>query len=543
MTYRDPNTLYKVAKRVGAVSGASLRGETLEVSGFVEPAAVRRYNFSSIVLMDGADRFVTGAELTPDGQWSATVRQEDLGNDNRSAQVQAVAVAETNLFAFLLRVEDEVSEAYAGYVRAHLPEDSRDVPTFREELQDLIVQATRVPYVARSIHQSIKTGNNYQTLDLGQTQRVGGRQSRERFLFQIDFRGKSVLDVGANTGENSRIARRLGANLVDGYEYDPFFVEIGRAINAVTGMTRVSLFQGDCTRPELFAGMRYDLVLALSVWVYLEDTMEQVAEITDTMILETHTLDHGMDLYYRSVLPHFPHALALGLTDRPDDPHKSRMLLAFGKDREALERLVTREALVVKPYFQNEFVRSHGRLGGQGILDLADRLLEQHRGGAAYSDDDYRFGATTYFEVFLAGMAQYRRYERRVDAENLFVGFLQRGIRAGRIDDGLTAFVENPSWMFRKVENKYEDALHIIEGNTNLVPPVEVVPASDGSLAFTTTTGEEIRCDVFDGHHRYFMCELLGVETLPFLRNVAGDDLIARQYAEQIAANYTLEIA
>jgi SAM-dependent methyltransferase len=542
MTFRDPNTLYKVDKEVGSISSIVRSVDLLKVYGFVDPAIVERYDFKTIVLMDGADRFITGAELSPDGNWSASINAGHLGKDNSCLKLQAFAASESSGFVFPLWVDGEATETYYSFAKDFLPDDSKDVPTFRSEFRELIINATKVPYVARSVYQSIKTGNNYQSLDLGQTQRIGGRLSRENFLFQIDFSGKTVLDIGANTGENSRIARRLGASLVDGYEYDPFFVEVGRAINAVTGMTRVSLFQGDCTKPELFAGMKYDLVLALSVWIYLKDTMKQVADITDTMILETHTLDHGIGFYYSSILPYFPYAISLGLTDKPKDPHKSRMLVVFGKDREKLEQLVRREFLLVKPYFNNTFIKLYDRLGKTEILKLADNFLEKHRNQTAYTNNDYKYGVQTYYEIFLAGLAQYLKSDKRVDSQNIYVDFLKRGIQEGLIDQGLANFTQNDSWMIKKVANKYEDALNILDGKVDFVPPVEIVPDPKGKLTFTTTTGEDIRCNIFDGHHRFFMCELAGVEKMHFVRNDGEADIITQRFSQTIAPNYTLQI-
>lgn len=542
MIYRDTNTLYKVDEEVGSILSVERSGNSLVISGYMDSDALERYDFKIIVLMDGADRFITGVQLLPDGNWSARIHAANLGKDRSCLKLQAFAASESSGFIFPLRVESNALKAYSDFAREFLPNDSKDVPSFRSELRELIIKATKVPYVARSSFQSIPTGNNYQTLDLGDTQRLGGRPSRERFLFQIDFRGKTVLDIGANTGENSRIARRLGATLVDGFEYDPFFVEIGRAINAVLGMTRVSLFQGDCTRPELFAGMKYDIVLALAVWVYIQDTMRQVAEVADTMVFETHTLDHGMGFYYSSILPHFPYGISLGLTEKPKDPHKSRMLLVFGKDRNKLEQLIKRDFLVVKPYFDNRFIRSYHHLNKNRVLQLAESFQAKHGTPVGYAISDYRYGAETYFEMFLAGFAQFLKNNRRVDSQNIFANFLKQGIQLGIIDQALADVAGNESWFIKKITNKYGDALNIIEGNVDLVPPVEIVSDPKGSLTFSTTAGEEIRCEIFDGHHRFFMCELVGAEKIHFVLNSRNRDVSKERFTRRIASNYTLKV-
>ncbi len=542
MNYRDTNTLYKVDEKVGSVLSVVRSVGGLDIYGFVNPSSLERYLFKMIILMDGADRFIIGVELPSDGKWSARIDSSNLGKDNSCLKLQAFAALELDAFIFPLNVDTNVLKTYSDFVRDFLPGDSKDVPSFRTEFREMIIKATKVPYVARSIFQSILTGNNYQTLDLGDTQRLGGRPSRENFLFQIDFRGKTVLDLGANTGENSRIARRLGATLVDGFEYDPFFVEIGRAINAVSGMTRVSLFQGDCTKPALFTGMKYDLVLALAVWVYLQDTMKQVAEITDTMIFETHTLDHGVEFYYSNVLPYFPHAVALGLTDKPMDPHKSRMFLLFGKNREKLEQLIQRKFLMIKPYFDNKFIKTYNHISKTEILNLAEKFLVKHYNPPTYTANDHRFGSVTYYEVFLGGLAQYLKNDEKVDANNIYVNFLKQGIKDGIIDPALSNFTENDSWLYRKIANKYNDAINIINGNVDFVLPVEIVPNPKGSLTFTTTTGDHLSCDIFDGHHRFFMCELAGAKKIHFVLHGEGNNVFAIKYSQIIPSNYSLNI-
>jgi len=516
MIYRDTNTLWKYNEYIGYVSSIIQNDNHVDIAGFVETDFIVKYNLDSIIFMDGSDRFITGVELPSDGKWIASIKSNNIGKDNSCLKLQIFAASEKSSFVYPLRIDNNGLKIYSDFVKGYLPPDSKDVPTIKNDLSNLIINATKVPYVARSIFQSIETGNNYQSLDLGRVQHKGGRPSREKFLFQIDFRGKTVLDIGANTGENSRIARKLGAILVDGIEYDPFFVEIGRAINAVSGMTRVSLFQGDCTKPEVFAGMKYDLVLALAVWVYLQDTMKQVAEITDTLIFETHTLDHGMDFYYSRVLPYFPYAISLGYTERPKDPHKSRMFVVFGKDREKIERLISREFLYVRPYFNNTFIKSHHHLTKNEIIDLADNLLKKHSNLIEYSTSDYRFGSEIYFEIFLAGFSQYLKNNKQVDLHNIHLNFLRRGIEIGQIDKGLADIANNDQWMIRKVANKYEDALNIINGNVDFVPPVEIVQNDSGTLKFTSTKDETLRCNIFDGHHRFFICELAGVDKIHY---------------------------
>src|ERR1700693_4434242 len=96
------------------------------------------------------------------------------------------------------------------------------IPTVKPALKQVIADAIRLRYTSQSSKESIETGNHYQSLILGDERTEGFRSGREKILDQIDFRGKRVLDLGANLGEISRAARARGATIVDGYEFDPF---------------------------------------------------------------------------------------------------------------------------------------------------------------------------------------------------------------------------------------------------------------------------------------------------------------------------------
>ena len=218
------------------------------------------------------------------------------------------------------------------------------------------------------------------------------------------------------------------------------------------------------------------------------------------------------------------------------------MLLAFGKDRNRLEHLINREFLKIEPYFDNWFIKSHHHLGKTEVLQLGETFCIKHHNVASYPIENYRYGGQIYFELFLAGLAQFVKNNKQVDPQNIFVRFLKQGVQFGKIDQALIDVVENESWFIKKITDKYDDAMNILEGNVDMVPPVEIVPDPKGSLKFTTTTGEDIRCEIFDGHHRFFMCELVSAEKIPFLRNDVNVSALTPQFTKSIAPNYTLEI-
>jgi hypothetical protein len=513
LIYIDPNTLNREPGEAGRVDSAETQGDTLCLTGVINAPFATQYDIDRVVLLDGADRFIAASVVT-DNKWTADIVPRDIGSDNGFLKLNPWACCDRTRRAFPLEVAPTVLAAYENFVRALLPEGSRDLPSISEDLRALIIKATRTPYIARSIRDNIATGNNYQSFKLGEAAHKGGRPHRERFMSQIDFTGCSVLDIGANIGENSRSARRLGAALVDGYEYDPYFVEIGRLINAAAGTTRVSLFQGDCTRPELFEGMKYDIVMAFSVWVYIRDTIRQIAGITDFLLFETHTLGVGMKYYYDRLVPHFPHAISLGYVEKPTDPTQSRMFVLLGKNKDALDAAVRRRFLKVESYFPSlaQFIQKSRPSKREEVMRLAQRCFEMHSAHRTVSEVELQFGTDLYFEVFLGGLHQFHAAGGKVGPDNIHLVFLEKGIRAGNIDPMLKPIIDNPDWLRLKVVNRYEDAMNIIAGYADRVAPVLLRTGDEEpGLSFRLTDGESVK-GVLDGHHRLLVALLCGVE-------------------------------
>jgi SAM-dependent methyltransferase len=215
-----------------------------------------------------------------------------------------------------------------------------EVPSLKGELRDLIARYLELYYVSESSKDGIRTENRYQSIRLGDLESPGVRSVRDEFLDQVDFSGKRVLDLGSNLGEMSRGARTRGASLVDGFEYDPFFVELATAIDTYGQVTRVSYLQRDITDPAVYRD-HYDIVLAFSVFVYIEPVLDRLASVTDELLLlETHRLEDNFEDYYvRVVGRHFPHYAILGESDwdvRLGGEGDKRTIVAFAKDEPTL---------------------------------------------------------------------------------------------------------------------------------------------------------------------------------------------------------------
>jgi SAM-dependent methyltransferase len=212
-------------------------------------------------------------------------------------------------------------------------------PELGPGLRELILGALEAPYVSESCCDNVQTGNHYQSVSLGPERTEGFRSARTEILDQIAFHDKDVLDLGSNLGELSRAARIRGARLVDGYELDPFFVDVANAINAYNRTSRVSFHVRDITDPAAYTE-EYDIVLAFSVAHYVYSVLDVLARITrQLLVLETHRLEDNLESQYIAPLkPHFPVHEILGSSEWSVFGHESekRAVVAFAKDERAL---------------------------------------------------------------------------------------------------------------------------------------------------------------------------------------------------------------
>ena len=173
-------------------------------------------------------------------------------------------------------------------------------------------------------------------------------------IFRHELGGARTRDenaVGAILDEVDRVESghavggeiRRGAHLVDGIEYDPFFVELANAINAYNGTTRVSFYEGDITDRSTYRES-YDIVLAFSVFIYIGQIMDMISLITrDVLVLETHRLDGNLDAtYLKTISPFFPHHRLVGDSEwgLPHGGVDRRAILAFAKSKHVLDSIV-----------------------------------------------------------------------------------------------------------------------------------------------------------------------------------------------------------
>jgi hypothetical protein len=201
---------------------------------------------------------------------------------------------------------------------------------FKAELRELIARYLELYNASESTKDGSDAESPNRSVQLGDLEVPGVRSLRDGVLDQIDFAGKRVLDLGSHLGELSRGARARGASLVDGFEHEPFFVELARAIDTYGQVTRVSFHERDIADPSIYRD-HYEVVLAFGVFAGIEPVLEEVAGITDELLLlETNPLDDDLEDRYISVVGRdFPHYAILAEHDR-------RAVIAFARDEPTL---------------------------------------------------------------------------------------------------------------------------------------------------------------------------------------------------------------
>ncbi|MCW3050014.1 MAG: Methyltransferase type 11 [Solirubrobacterales bacterium] len=419
-----------------------------------------------------------------------------------------------------------------------------------EQLRTLITSGLEAPYTSHSGFDGTATGNHYQSVAVGAQATEGFRGDRAGVLDCLDFRGRKVLDLGSNLGEMSRSARTRGARLVDGVEYDPFFVELAQLITAYNGQSRVSFRQGDITDPALY-GERYDLVMALSVFHYVSRVIDQLAEITDVLIIETHKLHGNFDGgYLLPVQERFPAMRVLGQTDwgQLGDGSEMRLVILFAKDRERLDDVLgspqawarspsapaaRRTERTIDPALSS----THSAFFEAWDYATAEELLAAVRStqipveafAANRNVSRHGYSGWAYWLLYLKGWMHYRETGAAGPGNPYFDYMTAHYVpvmTADYVPDGADATIgrelRDPAVAEQVIRRRFADLDRFeaerIDGVAADMAPIRatvgpIAPPSPLKLV-ERTRGETILARRIDGWHRLFGARLLGVPAL-----------------------------
>jgi SAM-dependent methyltransferase len=433
------------------------------------------------------------------------------------------------------------------------------IPSIKEQTKELILDSLKLNYNSVSCKDNIVAGNHYQSVLLGTTETRGFRTSRAEFLDQIQFEGSKVLDLGSNLGEISRAARARGAYLVDGFEYDPFFIEVASLVNAYNNTTRVSFYQRDITNPSIYTE-HYNIVLAFSVFTFIRSVLDQIAAITDKLfILETHKLEDNLETaYLNPVLRHFPYYKILGESDWSNRAGggERRAVIAFAKDESALASLVLSStksetdpadsALDTQSTPQSEaqpqpiasmlyvnvgktclqerfFVRFNGDSTSE-ILSAIE-AMELDLDALAESDDLKKsvYSGWAYWTLFLKGYLQYA-HESHVHAGNIYYDYMMNYYAPRQHDPGLANVFADANTAAKRITQRFEDfdlfrnSAGEHEGVLDKLAPIKIfvgdVPEPHKLLVHVCQSDTPLVADAVDGWHRLFSAKLWNVEKL-----------------------------
>jgi methyltransferase family protein len=411
-----------------------------------------------------------------------------------------------------------------------------------ERLRALIESGLALPYTSHSGFDGTATGNHYQSVALGGEATSGFRGDRAAVLDCVDFRGRKVLDLGSNLGEMSRSARARGARLVDGVEYDPFFVELAQLVTAFNRQSRVSFRQGDITDPSIYRE-RYDVVLALSVFHYVSRVLDEIAAITDVLILETHMLHGNFDSgYLLPVQERFPSMRVLGQTDwgQMGDGSETRLVIAFAKERAQLGEILT------APHAWSQPPSSPAPLRAERMIDPAATALhwkffeawDYHSAedllsavaaaeipvdalAANRNVSRHGYSGWGYWFLYLKGWLHWRA-TGEAGAGNPYFEYMTRHYAPAAADAALGRALGDPAVAEERIRRRFEDLdrfdaaggkdvaeevapIRAIVGTTPPRVPLELTPAGGG---------KPIPARRIDGWHRLFGARLLGVPRL-----------------------------
>lgn len=412
-------------------------------------------------------------------------------------------------------------------------------PSLLPELEALIEDALGLSYTSESGAERILTGNHYQSVQLRKERTTGARASRGDVLDQIRFGDKTVLDLGSNLGEISRDVRRRGAALVDGYEYDPFFVEVAQAINALNGITRVSMWRRDITQPDTF-DEHYDVVLAFSVWIYIRGVVAHVASITrELLVLETHKLQDNLESEYLAPLTRFfPYYAVLGETEwLQEGGEEKRAVIAFARTRDALVPHLRKPAIVQRHVsvasgarridprrtsWYDTFFRTFAFPSADAVLAALAAIeidIDALDWSASVAGE---MSGWRYWLVFLKGYCEFRS-SGSVTTANVYVRYLVEYFGPGGGDPGLQSELADPEQAVARAAVRF-DLVDLIQrsvtsGSSDAVSPIILAvrphPSSVAKTLYECETGIPIEAALVDGYHRLFIARLFGLDELP----------------------------
>jgi SAM-dependent methyltransferase len=406
----------------------------------------------------------------------------------------------------------------------------------RKDLTAAIRAALSVRYTSYSSKDNLKTGNAYQSVRLGEDVREGFRTLRRSVLAGLPIKDARVLDLGCNLGELSRLARDCGAALVDGFEYDPYFVQTGRAINALNGVTRVSFYERDITKPEIYTEP-YDIVLCFSVFTYAKLVLPQLERnCRKFFLLETHKIDRNWQReYIDSVTKHFPYYAIVQRTDWGSGMDGARLIIAFARTMDEINEFVTQRYTELGPVGEqlrhldvarsrpSVLARIREWLDDQSYASIDDLREPARKALADYGDyiasPEFKAAASglVYWLAYLNGYFHYRDKGGVAD-DNPYLAYLRVACPKLNFDPYLTKVVHDTAAISERLRMRFRDVDAADDAPTQPILVFNPMP-NTGAMRSTlvdSETGAELMFSHQDGYHRHFAAVVRRRPRLPY---------------------------
>jgi SAM-dependent methyltransferase len=204
-----------------------------------------------------------------------------------------------------------------------------------------IRQRRRISYFIEYAKQDQKaySANNYEsgyhTLDILGKRKVGQRAPVERLnLMGIDFRGKTLLDVGCNEGGMLYpLSHTIKWGV--GIDYNYKLINLCNAFKSVHQYHNLDFFVSDLDREPLnlfdlfIPAQRVDIVFFLSMAMWLKNwqlLLRKLSEITTVMVFETNGTDAQQRDQENGLRQAFQNVTALSDYSLDDQHQRNRKL-------------------------------------------------------------------------------------------------------------------------------------------------------------------------------------------------------------------------
>ena len=195
--------------------------------------------------------------------------------------------------------------------------------------------------------------------------------------------------------------------------------------------------------------------------------------------------------------------------------------------------------------------RRHELLSPASVRFYTEVLAEYERRFEAGDNVDVSMSGEGYWLALLAGLAQYQQ-DRGLEAGNVYLSWVSRGIAAGKVDPGLKPLLDDPADLRARIAPRLaalsqaireRDVSHFtdmpIAFNPTPFHPA-LAPISLTTLA-VKDSDERLTVSNLDGHHRLFIMKLLDIESCEMM-TIWDPEWLGRIRAVQAVANYEVRM-